>query len=1229
MFKAPAKRYVSGTLAASLILGGYSSVFAAGKFTKKEEAVVATQTALTKPQQRVDREKKKPDLTASDVFSGQGDALKSVTDAQIKVLQRLIDATSEGDPEKPDLLFRMAELYAEQERYYSFRSRDLDEKVFEAQQKNDAPKAAQLKAQQTDYEKREKQWLLEAVKKYIEVANGPKYQSYSKMDQVLFYLAYLLTQVKKEDQARVFFKRLIKDYPQSPFLPHAYLSFGEYFFENKDLENALKFYEKVLQYTGSPVYGFALYKKGWVYYNLTDFKNALATFIDVIDFATAPKAKHGKSDGQLAKEAKKDLVRTYSQIGTPEKAWQFFQKYGKDYAPTMLEQLADLYNAQGKFLDSIKTYRELIDLAVKKKQIPENGKLCTWQTEILKNTLSMTGSRAVPETVKELQRLSAVYEQVSERKDLKKEQIDECRDNTAASLRELATVWHKEAQKTNNADTYANASDLYKEYIRRFPNERDSYLMHYWYAELLFKLGSLDTNQSSHWYCDAAPIYTDVVKKDPKGAKLKDAAYAAVISWKNCLDISDEGQDEAAKVKEDLKKKKQERKEAAAASGKKGDKDKDKDKDDDSFAPKPIPEKQQKMLEAFDTYIKYVPEAPELVTIKYRRARVYYEYNHIDKALPLFKDIAENYVKSELALYSANLLLDCLAIKINFEKEKADDYIKQMETQVDKFASIPELTKDKDFEDQLKKIKAGLLRKRVEVMEKNKEYRTAGALYLQLAERYPDDPKLDELLFNAALNFGQANLIGLSIQAYDKLITARPDSPLSKRAIYRIGQNYQSVAAYREAADKYEAFATKFSGEIAKADEKDINKRIDAPSALQQAAFFRRGLGETDKSIEDVKLYITNYGGRKEFFDQAAGVFFDMGQIFEQRNDTAKLKQHFTEYLKSWATKGGIDRQIIAEVKLGDLAWRESCPVPGINGACIDIKRERASSATLIAAKAAAASKNKKLKNKGPLKLGQCGPETKSKITVHDRKPALVKEAMLHFKKALDLYKGGAAAGQVPKVEDQVRDARVATMTYHAALARMAQGDQLYEELLTTKLPTGLVFDPKRKKENDASVKKFSVWLDQKSKRLEVARKTYEGVIVLKNAHWVIAAAARIGQLFQDFANGLYTAEVPTPPATPPGLERDEWAQLFRDAYCDALTDKAEPLDKKAEEGLSVCLSKSTELNWFNEWSKLCETELNQILPNKYPLASEIRAEPGYAGVTLDVAPPLMVATEK
>ncbi|MCS6914798.1 MAG: tetratricopeptide repeat protein [Myxococcales bacterium] len=1190
---------MSGALGAALLLSAVP-LSAAGRYTKKEDTVIATQTALTKPTQRPERDKKKPDLTAADVFAGQGEALKAVTDSQIKVLQRLIDVTNDNDPEKPDLLFRMAELYAEQQRYYNFRARDLDEKIFQAQQKGNTALANQLKAQQADFERREKQWLLEAVKKYIEVANGPKYQSYQRMDQVLFYLAYLLTQVKKEEQARVFFKRLIKDYPQSPYLPHAYLSFGEYFFENRDLENALKFYEKVLQYPNSPVFGYALYKKGWVYYNLTNFKDALATFIEVVAYATNPRRQVGgkpqRGDAQLAKEAKKDIVRAYAQIGSPEKAYPFFQKHGGDYAMTMLEQLAELYNSMGKFADSIKVYRELIKLN------PGTTKLCAWQTEILRNTLSMTGSRAVPETVKELQRLSAVYEKTLTMPGLKKDVVDECRDNTAGMLRELATVWHKEAQKTNDMSTYAHASDLYKEYLRRFPNEKDSYLMRWWYAELLFKLGSLDQNPASHWYCDAAPVYTEVVKADPKGPKLKDAAYAAVISWKNCLDVADEGQEEKAKVEEDRR---QKRRQSAQAQ-------QQPQKEEQIFAKRPIPEKQQKMLEAFDTYIKYVPDAPELVTIKYRRARVFYEYNHFEEAMPLFRDIAENHPKSELAIYSANLLLDCMAI--------LKDY-KNLESQVDKFLASPDLLRDKEFEAQLKKIKLATLRKRVEETEKAGDYRQCGVLYLQLADRYPDDPRIDEVYYNAGICFERARLIGLAIQAREKLISLKPDSQYAKRAIYRVGQNFQQIAAYENAAEKYETFASRFPGELGDPKEKDPVKRIDAPLALYTAAFFRRGLGQIEQSIKDVELFVKNYGGRKEFYDQAAGVFFEMGQIFEQRKDWNRLRQHFNEYLKNWATKGGIDRQIVAEVKLGEIAWRESCPVPGVNGACIDIKRERASSATAVAQRAA---KGKKGRLKGPLKLGQCGPETKSKITVYERRPALVKEAMAHFNRALQLYKNGAAAAQVPKSDDpQVREARINVMTYHAALARMAQGDLEYEKLLQMKVPTGLVFDPKQKKKDEESKKRFKAWIESKSKQLQEAQKIYQSVILMKNAHWVIAAAARIGQLYQDFANGLYTAEVPQPPPPPPGIDREEYGQMFRDAYCDALTDQAEPLDAKAIEGLSTCLNKSTELNWFNEWSKLCELELNQIKPAEYPLASEIRAEPGYSSIEYDVAPVL------
>src|SRR4051795_9395470 len=74
--------------------------------------------------------------------------------------------------------------------------------------------------------------------------------------------------------------------------------------------------------------------------------------------------------------------------------------------------------------------------------------------------------------------------------------------------------------------------------------------MTFYYGELLFKLGSNGDNNS---YCNAAPVYTKVVELNPAPTAkyLKEAAYAAVISWKNCLSIEDTGQE----ALDDMKKK--------------------------------------------------------------------------------------------------------------------------------------------------------------------------------------------------------------------------------------------------------------------------------------------------------------------------------------------------------------------------------------------------------------------------------------------------------------------------------------------------------------------------------------------------------------------------------------------------------------------------------------------------------------------------------------------------
>jgi hypothetical protein len=102
---------------------------------------------------------------------------------------------------------------------------------------------------------------------------------------------------------------------------------------------------------------------------------------------------------------------------------------------------------------------------------------------------------------------------------------------------------------------------------------------------------------------------------------------------------------------------------------------------------------------------------------------------------------------------------------------------------------------------------------------------------------------------------------------------------------------------------------------------------------------------------------------------------------------------------------------------------------------------------------------------------------------------------------------------------------------------------------------------------------------------------------------------------FADFVNQLYTAEIPKD-----FKEQDEWGNRPREIFCDALVDKAEPIESKAVFGYDLCLKAATKESWFNEWSTMCEVELNQLKPSEYPLAAEAKPEPGYVSTPITPA---------
>jgi hypothetical protein len=95
--------------------------------------------------------------------------------------------------------------------------------------------------------------------------------------------------------------------------------------------------------------------------------------------------------------------------------------------------------------------------------------------------------------------------------------------------------------------------------------------------------------------------------------------------------------------------------------------------------------------------------------------------------------------------------------------------------------------------------------------------------------------------------------------------------------------------------------------------------------------------------------------------------------------------------------------------------------------------------------------------------------------------------------------------------------------------------------------------------------------------------------------------------------------------AIPKDVRTGPYADDKIEAYCDVLTERAEPLAARSLEAYGTCLAKSTELGWFSEWSMLCECELGQLRPDAFPTAAERRSPPDrVAALTASEPPPAL-----
>lgn len=846
-------RTAAAALAAfALALGGLTAGDAAAQ-EKKKSFVPEAQPNTQGPAQKRRAERKGPGLGGEQFVRRQTEQLAEAKwQEAFNLLKKLIKTTPDSDPAKPDLLYRLSEMYWERASATEMRAFDTEEQCLRSAP-NDAAssRCTQTREQTAAGAQKYRDQAIEVYKHIVK--NFPRYP---RLDGVLFALAFNYQRKEQPEAAKKIYGELIRRYPRSVHVPDTLLNIGEIFFEDGKVAQAKKAYEKVTSsYRDSTVYGYALYKLGWCNYNLGKFKDALKVFLRVIEHGR--KMKGGRNRLTLIREAQRDLVRTYVHLedANPNKAISFFQRVAPDDYLDLSEKLAEAYADTGQYEKSNQLFRNLI------KRQRSSYRVVSFQTMIASNTQNL-GDQV--KAIKELKRLVQLWATVKGATDAEPERVAKDETRIEELLRRTAVDKHRLYMKTKNPDHAALAYDLYTDYVATFPSGKNAYEMTFYFAELLYDL--------KKWK-DAATNYEKALELQPKGEHTKDAAHGAVLAYKELLNLAQPSQPETRGQDQGM-----------VSSG----------EEVEVPQPKPISEDHKAYIAACDLYSKYVEKSEFLVDIEYDAARIYYDFNHFDKAIPRFKNIAEKHRNHRLAIFAANLLLDTYNLKKDFEA---------LDSQVDIFLKLYTPDRDPEFYDLLTKLKQQSTFKKCQGIEATKKYIESARCFRRYARQFPKSEYVDEALYNAALNYEREKQIERAIQMRQALVNTG-EGELVRKATYQIAGNLHALAIYSKASEVYEFYAENFPDSD------------EAKDAIRNAAVFREGLGELDKATDNYLKYMKLVGRKDK--EKASEVFFSLGGILEKQEQWERVVSHYQKFMRDYGKVAKIDLIIEAHTRIGN-----------------------------------------------------------------------------------------------------------------------------------------------------------------------------------------------------------------------------------------------------------------------------------------------------------------------
>ncbi len=457
---------------------------------------------------------------------------------------RIVRLPSRADMSEPDTIFRLAHHHLEVNDYLVQQVESFDKAIDAARERGDAREVGALTRRALEHRTAAKKRRESAVSLYQYLISERARGEHERRDEALYLLVYALGTLGRERELRAAYRELLDEHPSSRFLPEAHFAVGDYELSKARYQAAAKRYEQVLAFTGSPLYAAAFYKLAWCHLEpggaaAPRYDRSLQSFIDAIEAVKDGRAGSPAQARQLRHDARRDLVRAYVHAGAPDEARAVFARYGdgpgddERMVDELMERLAARYFSHGMYRESTLIYREL------RTRHPADERSCAWQLGAFTNTLATDDK---PRQLAEAVKLGQVWVMFRDG-DYRKSRKRDCRGAAFGALRQLAALWHAEADSARAVESYDLADQAYQS-IFAMAHRRDQCEARRDYAEMLWtraarELESDDRETRARGrqrFKTVHEQFVSLLECDPDGAFAQDAAYAQMLAMKNYLD---------------------------------------------------------------------------------------------------------------------------------------------------------------------------------------------------------------------------------------------------------------------------------------------------------------------------------------------------------------------------------------------------------------------------------------------------------------------------------------------------------------------------------------------------------------------------------------------------------------------------------------------------------------------------------------------------------------------